>query len=98
MFENICNKATQSIIIHQRQRQRPRPRRVNMTKEIIDVYWDANGFKGGMKGVFRARLRSNHAIHSAGVLVNGAINDILLTLKTFNMDDRKDSYEIIQDW
>lgn len=64
-----------------------------MSKPIIEIYFDPKGIKNGRVGCYRARLKENHGIHSAGVYPSHALHDIYLTLKSFGMKYGVKDYE-----
>ena len=62
----------------------------------IEIYYDLNGIKEGKFGCFRARVAGNHGIHSAGVTEEAAIDDLMLTLKSFNMPCTRADYKLVK--
>jgi hypothetical protein len=68
-------------------RQRPKP--------WIEVYWDDAGVRGGVRGCWRARVRKDHRLHSAGKSWRAAITDLMLTLKSLDKKHHKGDYRYV---
>ncbi len=67
-----------------------------MKKDTIEAYYDPWGIKGGKQGCIRARVANNHGIHAAGVNIDDAIRDILLTLRSFGKSDKVEDYTVVK--
>ena len=61
-------------------------------KEVIEIYFDPNAIKSSQGGAFRARLKKDHKVHSAGIDIESAVDDLLLTLKSFDKPSKRDFY------
>jgi hypothetical protein len=64
-------------------------------KPVIEVYADPQGFYGGKKGCWRARLKKRPAFHDAGGSVEQAIENLLLNLPNFDRSGEKSNYSIV---
>lgn len=61
----------------------------------IEVYWDPDGIKGGRVGCWRARLKDNHGIHSAGETNLSAIQDCVKTAISLGEDMNEYSLNLL---
>jgi hypothetical protein len=69
-------------------------RKVLGLKQVVLVYFDPDGWAGGSAGCYRACLRDDRTAHAAGKTPDIAIEDLMRTLKSFNLPYSRDQYAI----
>jgi len=64
-------------------------------KKAIETYWDPDGFRGGKRGCWCARMQDLHGLHSAGMTAGEAVRDLLLTAKSHDLSGDREDYDVV---
>lgn len=62
----------------------------------IQVYFDHRGRRSGQLGCFRAKITERPGIHDAGATAWEAVENLLITAKTFGFSDRREDYTLLE--
>lgn len=61
----------------------------------IEIYFDPEAIREGMKGCYRARLARNPGIHDAGRSRNEALINFLITANSHGLHGKRENYAIV---
>lgn len=63
----------------------------------IKVSFDPSGVRSGKRGCYRAKLAEQPGIHDAGASAWEAVENLLVTARTFGLSDRREDYTVLED-